>query len=359
MINILKSFVFQVLYVLFNIINKKKLVLFIENKTSADYMNIRVLYNYYLDNKVECLLIDSLNPLKKIFFLSKSKIIFVDQADYVISNIKLHYSVKLVQLWHAGGAYKAFGFDAKRNYISSDKEIKRIRRIHGNYSYVIISDKRLEDILSNAYGVKKSNVLSLGLVRTDLYYNLDLGKERRNKIKKLLNIPLDSMVIGYAPTFRDFRSKRSHSIDYVNDVLYATSRAFKKSITLYKKHPSVGDYCEKINDLIILDKKVSNIDFYLVVDILISDYSSIIFDFAFFKKPIILYLPDFDDYINNNRKLYFNPNEIVKDEMVVYNKNELILALKNPIISENIWGNFMRDCDGYVCKKIFNYFSKY
>lgn len=359
MLKKIKSTIFQILYISFSLIYKKKIVLFIENKTSSEYMNLRILYNYYLDNKTECYIIENFNSLKKIFFISKSKIIFVDQADSVLSNIRLDPSVKLVQLWHAGGAYKAFGFDAKRNYVSDSKETRRIKRIHGNYSHIIISDKRLEDLLSKAYGVERQKILSFGLVRTDLYYNLNTSKEKSDQIKKQLNIPLNSIVIGYAPTFRDAKGNRTHNADYIKDVLCATSMTFSDSIVLYKKHPSINNCYEKLNNTCILDSKVNNIDFYLVIDILISDYSSIIFDFAFFKKPIILYAPDLENYIKNNRKLYFKPNEIVEDNMVALNKGQLVSALKNPIISENIWDNFMKDCDGHVCEKIFNYFSKY
>ncbi|EAK3996521.1 hypothetical protein C3W14_05570, partial [Campylobacter coli] len=83
-----------------------------------------------------------------------------------------------------------------------------------------------------------------------------------------------------------------------------------------------------------------------------------LFDFAYFSKPIVLFVPDLKEYVSNNRKLYFQPEDLVGKQMVARNFDELYQCILNPIVSDKIWHNFMSACDGQVCKKIYHFFSK-
>ena len=91
------------------------------------------------------------------------------------------------------------------------------------------------------------------------------------------------------------------------------------------------------------------------IDILVTDYSSILFDFSIFKKNIILYIPDFNEYTKFERKLYISPSEICPGH-VAYNIDSLIELLNlDNCIGNQLYENYMSACDGYSCQKIYNF----
>ncbi|TKX32193.1 CDP-glycerol glycerophosphotransferase family protein [Campylobacter aviculae] len=337
-------------------------ITFIFNKTSKEYLNLDFLYEYFYSKSNNAILVkiqSNRNCLNKIWWISQSKIIFVDQADRIISRLTLDKKTKLIQVWHAGGAYKAFGFDAMRHYEDQAKELSRISRIHGQYSNVIISDAKLIDIMTKAYNIQSDKLLPLGLPRTDMFFKLKNKKQIKNEIKNSFKLKEKTKIILYCPTFRTSNNKRNINLNYLNIVQNSTKKVFQNSVILYRDHPSVIRDGYAYGDGIIDVSRYTNItDLFIISDFLITDYSSIIFDYSFFKKPIILFTPDIDTYVIENRKLYFQPEELVGKNMVAKDFNTLTQCILNAEYTGKLWDNFMGGCDGQVCEKIYDYFCK-
>ncbi|WP_072235150.1 CDP-glycerol glycerophosphotransferase family protein [Campylobacter coli] len=357
----LDIFILNILYYIFYFsCGRKVYTCFIENETSIYYKNVEILYKYFKEHSSFVVKINyKSNLLYKIWIISQSRIVFVDQADSILSKISLHKKTDFVQLWHAGGAYKAFGFDAYKEDRDVKSEFSRIKRIHGKYTHVVISDNNLRNIMSKAYNMQEDKILALGLVRSDLMYKINNLSEIKNKILNFYNIKNDVFIVMYCPTFRTENEKRYSDINFLEVVEKAVSLCYNKYCILYRNHPSIQLSKKYFSSNIIdVSNRVDIVELMASADMLITDYSSILFDFAYFSKPIVLFVPDLKEYVSNNRKLYFQPEDLVGKQMVARNFDELYQCILNPIVSDKIWHNFMSACDGQVCKKIYHFFSK-
>lgn len=338
--------VFAILNLL--ITQDQQLIVFFRNKNSDFYKNLDVLSDYLKKSNLKVVVVDnSFKFILKIYYFIRAKIIFLDQADPVISHLKKDKNKTVIQLWHAGGAYKCFGFDAIRKEYSLDFEKNRISRIHLKYDYVVVSSENVKDCFKSAFLLEYNQILPYGIPRTDLLVRdigLGSGKEL---LKQRLQLNSKKNIL-FCPTFRTINNKREtawQSLNFISDSIKQNYNI------LVKLHPSVR------NNLMIKNYiDVSQFDLYDVLsitDILVTDYSSILFDFSFFRKPIILYIHDLMSYKDNQRNLYFLPEEIVDSRMIAHNEADLLACIENPIVS-NVWDTFMEKCDGNSCKRILN-----
>ncbi|MDR3215111.1 MAG: CDP-glycerol glycerophosphotransferase family protein, partial [Bacilli bacterium] len=259
---------------------------------------------------------------------------YLATAKYWISNAILDLAIykrknqKYLQTWH-GTPLKVIGFDisntnnimqnvemTKKNY---EKEAKRIDMMPSPSSYYtkhIITGFNLKTYH------KVDIVKELGYPRNDRLFNYQ--EHDINELKKQFNIPLDKKIILYCPTWRD--SNYTFGTGYTYDInldlnklreLYQDDYVFVFRLHyLISNKINLSVYEGFIYDL----SDVNDInDVLLIADALITDYSSIIFDYANLKRPMIFYMYDYDEYINETRGLYFDishdlPGKIVKNE---------------------------------------------
>lgn len=340
-------FILNIIYFLLLIINKQNKIVLIYANNSNLFMNIPVFHKYLIEKKINPIKINyDENKLISIIKLSKAKIIFIDQTNYLLSYLKQSPSQIIVQLWHGSGAYKKVAFDSFRLGIEYKKEQKRISRLHGKYSYVLCSDEKLVGLYSKMFNLNTSSILAIGSPRMDLFYTVN-KKRAKDKFLKIFNISQNINIVLYCPTFRKNYKCDEYILNY-KQIVDLESKVSNIKIFI-KSHPNEDNNIFNF---------MSYIELLSVADILISDYSSIIFDFSFFKKPIILYTPDLDKYQKFERNLYYKPNEIVNSSMVAYKYNDLIKCLKNPIVS-NIWDKFMSANVGNSCDKLFDILANY
>lgn len=233
----------------------------------------------------------SFEIFKQIYHIKTSQIVFIDGNNFVISNISLK-GTKVIQLWHSSGAIKKFGMDYIRKY--------PIR----NYDYMITSGDTAIPYMASAFNMPKENILPLGYAENDVLLNKDfLSSTREKLINKYKDFIGDKKVVLYAPTFRgEAVYNQTHlevDLQHLSDLLGDDYRI------IYKVHPSLGNLSLG-NSNRLLNASTHNIyDLFTISDILISDYSSIIYDFALLERPIVLFAPDLDDY-TKQRGLYVN-----------------------------------------------------
>ena len=224
-----------------------------------------------------------------------------------------------VQCWH-GTPLKKLRYDIEVNgaVLNTIEEIrKRNDRDARKFDYFISPSKYCTEKFTSAFNLKalgKENIIiEKGYPRNDFLFNKT--KKDVDSIKKKLGLPLDKKVIFYLPTFRDnqhtsgvgytynlaidFDSlKKKFSKDYV--ILFSPHYFIANSIDLSKYKGFVFNVAryDEINEL------------YLVSDIIMTDYSSVFFDFANLKRPMLFYMYDFDDYQNNLRDFYISLDEL-------------------------------------------------
>ena len=276
---------------------------------------------------------------------SKEYYKYLSMSKYWIINFLLNISVikkkkqVYVQCWH-GTPLKKLRYDIEVNgaALNDLKEIRKrndldVKRI----DYFLSPSKYSSDKFISAFNLKALNkeniILEKGYPRNDYLYNFD--KQDINKIKSSIGIDKEKKVILYAPTFRDNQHTSGIGYTYNLGINFDELAVLADNyIILFRTHYFITNLFD-FNKYKGFVYDVSNYDdineLYLISDILITDYSSVFFDFANLKKPIIFYMYDLDEYKNHLRNFYIDikllPGKIVRNEQ------ELLKEIKNVEIS--------------------------
>lgn len=344
---------YKILYKILSQFENQTEVAIVFGTASKDYLNLDCICQELQNRNRNFFKLDGNKfSISSIIKLAKSKVICVDQSTQIISNILLCKNSELIQVWHAGGAFKKFGFDALKKDVDKDKEEKRISRIHGQYDYVICSDQKLIPIYAKAFRISPDHVLPLGLPRTDLLYKVNCNNKKEFLSQKY-NINPNKKWILYAPTFRTISHCRF--LPDVPSFLLDLKKSGKIEI-LYKGHPSAKIVDKKDSKNWIDVSKEKSVDILSTVDILISDFSSIIFDYAFFNKPIVFFSKDSKEYLLDERGIYFDLN-CYFSKVLNAKSNETLEDFIKPA-SSKVWSNFMSSCDGKSTRRCCDFFEK-
>ena len=336
-----KLYWYDILYKIINKFVDKKGVLFIYGKNSKDFENLYILDKYFESN-IKTTIDEKVNIVKKIYFIAKAKVICVDQSDRVLSKIKIHNSI-VVQVWHAGGAYKKFGLDGIDHRKDKDQEAKRVYRICRNITYAICSDVKLISLYAKAFGIDESCVLPYGLIRTDKFLYKHIYQNHNFKRRNIL----------YAPSFRVSLDGKRYLDTKTRLLVQEIKNKFPYMNVMLRLHPSLCKDLYSVEGVI----DVSSFKLREVLcktDVLITDYSSIIFDYSMFNGLILFYLEDYYKY-TKERDVYFNPLERYKD----FSSNNIKDLLHKIISTRNntieFRKTFMSSCDGNVTKRVVNF----
>lgn len=264
------------------------------------------------------------------------------RAKYWITNWRLSDAIIkkdeqiLIQTWH-GTPLKKIGIDLKieGNAKTSQKKghlmyLKDAKK----YDYFISPSAFCTKVFASAFGLdqlKKENILiETGYPRNDFLFRYT--DDDVNKIKKELNIPKDKKVILYAPTWRDNQHQVGvgYTFDaskYIYNFLDSISNDYVVILRLHylvANQLDLREYKGKVIDYSKLDD-INRL--YVVSDILITDYSSVFFDYANLKRPILFYMYDLDEYQSNVRDFYFDLNELPGP--IIKNESDLLSAIEH------------------------------
>lgn len=239
--------------------------------------------------------LDQTHP-KIIYHLMTSSKIIVDNYIGFLSAVTFQAGTECIQIWHANGAIKKFGLADHSAKLRNSLSQKRFRKVYANFHKIVVGSDAMADIFHKAFGVDKERVLKTGMPRTDLFFDYD----KKNEIYRTLNqrIKIDHRkIILYAPTFRD------QELDHFNlhlDLEKMFKHLSNEYILLIKLHPAILQHLnletkypgfafdvsghKKMNDLL------------LITDLLITDYSSIPFEYSLLEKPMLFFAYDLDQY---------------------------------------------------------------
>lgn len=178
-----------------------------------------------------------------------------------------------------------------------------------------------KDICLHISGIPEKNVKILGCPKDDILVHHT--KEFRQKIRKELGIPQDKKAILYAPTFREGRNLTE---SFVIDVEKWRKQLSPNFVLLYRAHPVVSSKSKIDNSFFIDVTKYEVVEELMIAsDVLVSDYSGIIFDYCIMHKPIFLWTYDYEEY-QKKRGLYF---DIRKELKYSASESEIIEMILN------------------------------
>jgi len=303
--------------------------------------------------------------LEAIKLLRKAKFIFLTHGVYDVLPIDFSPQTEIIMTWH-GTVIKDIteDFDATYSYKKWVRILKLKSYPNQYIDYILTPAKGNyeHEILTSAFKVAPNKILDLGYPRNDILFNNNL--ELKQKLREKYGIPDNiKRVILYAPTFRDAGSLRfpfkNNDLENLNTILEEMDSVF-----LFKGHA----YEKKINfgelKYIQLVRKPSDIQELLIIsDLLISDYSSVIFDYLLTLKPIILFPYDLDIY-KKGRGLHYDLRDIAPGP-IVFEIEELLEVIRNMEkldseyrdVREKVRDRFNKYHDGKSIERLLNFLN--
>lgn len=362
---------------MFNFYAKKpineKLMLFAFNKNYTSLPdNMIGIYNFLKERGYDCRIMQSpSSSLKRFLFgitfqkyYAQSKCVFLtDNFDPLYAH-QPRKGTKVIQLWHACGAFKKWGFSTLDLAWGGTREDFLRFPMHNTYTDVFVSSEAVIPCYAEAFNCSERKIKAFGTPRTDVYFDSEFVSAQRDELLKAFPEIGDRKIILYAPTFRG----NSPDLAYNEDPLdYGKLKeAFGDEYALVLKlHPFTArkfgltdEEKEKYGDFVFNGSNSVKIETALcAADILIADYSSLIFEYSLLNKPMLFYAYDLEQY-EHDRSFYFEYKSFVPGKIVI-NNDEIIDAIKNgdyradriPAFREK----FMGACDGECVKRIAEY----
>ncbi len=211
------------------------------------------------------------------------------------------------------------GFDEPHFKYASKRKQRSFQKRINRWDYLVSPSPFMTKTASNAFDYK-GNVLEVGFPRNDKLYHNNTP-EKIQQIKTQLCIPKDKKVILYAPTYRN-----KSGFDFKLDIDRLSETIGGQYVLLVRLHYFIADQLDLsgYNSFAYDVSQFNSIeDLYLVSDVLITDYSSVMFDFGHLKRPMIFFAYDLDDYTKKSRGVYLDFEEVVPGP-IVSNTDEMI-----------------------------------
>lgn len=238
----------------------------------------------------------------QMFALATSRIVVLDGYSIAVSVLKHKKSLKIVQMWHAMGSLKRFGYAAIGSAEGSNMDVARVFRMHKNYDYILSSSEKCILPLSRAFGNPKDKFVVMSLPRTDLITDKVFKMQMKECILKKYPEVCEKKNILYVPTFR----KNSEMLEAIEKLIESID--YTKYNLIIKLHPLMKEKIDLRNVLTMDD--FTSLDLLSIADYVVTDYSAFIFEAAVAGVPIISYAFDYDEYKNDRGFLIDFENEI-------------------------------------------------
>ncbi len=223
--------------------------------------------------------------------IAQSGMIFIDDHAPMLDWMKLGDDTKLIQLWHAGAGFKSSGYSRWGH-----SGVPGASSCHRQYDFGIAGSKNIACFFSEVWGINEEQVLPTGMPRMDEFLREDYRREKEKFLYEKYPICKGKKVMLFAPTYRGRNKKEAHYpydlIDFAG--LYEACK--DEYVVLFKMHPWVSAKVpidKKYRDKFIDVGKYPSInDLFYITDLLVTDYSSNIFEYSLMRKPMMFFAYD-------------------------------------------------------------------
>jgi CDP-ribitol ribitolphosphotransferase len=231
--------------------------------------------------------------------LAQADVILLDDYQPVIYRLPQDPGQRIVQLWHAAGAFKTVGYSR----IGKPGGPSPYWRRHKNYTAAIVSGHHDVPYYAEAFGLPEERVTPTGIPRMDRFFDEQQRASARASAQAAIPAIAGRWVILFAPTFRGHGPRDAwYDYDRVDWHRLAAAAAARDAVVVVKMHPFVREPAPIPPELAdrIVDGTHAAIDvndLLFAVDLLITDYSSIVFEFSTFLKPMLFFAYDLEEYV--------------------------------------------------------------
>ncbi|MDO4521884.1 MAG: CDP-glycerol glycerophosphotransferase family protein [Eubacteriales bacterium] len=300
------------------------------------------------------------NCLHALRELATAKYIFINDSSPLIGCLPMRAQTKVIQVWHACGAFKKFGFSTAEKIFGATKKDLMKYPLHKNFSMVTVSSPEVGWAYAEAFHMedRMEAIVPAGISRTDVFYQPERIGKAYDKLHRLMPQSKGKKVILYAPTFRG-RVAHAKSPDELD--MRAMKNALQEEYVLICKHhpfvkerPQIPQECAEF--AVDFTEQMEIDELLMVSDICISDYSSLIFEYSLFEKPMIFFAYDLEDYFDW-RGFYYDYDDLTPGPVLRTTEEILdyIAHLEERFDRQRVVEfkkKFMSACDGHATERI-------
>ena len=234
-------------------------------------MKSRFLYCFYI--------------LKCIYHIGTSKVCILDGYSIPISILKHRKELEIIQIWHASGAIKKFGYQSLNKKEGRGVAIAKLMDMHKNYTHVLAPSKTAGKYFAEAFGVSENKILINALPRIDYLLEDNLAEIKIKRFYEEYPKYKNKKIILYVPTFR--KDKENNAQELIKNIKNS------KYQLIVKLHPLDKT---KINSNYKVNQKYNTYDLLKIADYIITDYSAVAFEACVLEKPLYFYVYDINEY---------------------------------------------------------------
>ena len=292
------KFSLNLFYLPFKLLKSRKKITFISrqsNTTPLEFQmiidslkkeNIEIItVSQKIEKNIKSLFINFLLFFKEMYHIATSKMLIVDGYCILSSCLKHKKDLIILQTWHANGIIKKIGLQTIPSRSKKARKLAIKMNMHKNYDYVLSSSKESSKVFLEAFDIKEENLLEVGTPMLDyLYYKKYVIKNGDKLFPKN-----NKLNVIYMPTIR--KNSKLDMNELVNNF------DFEKYNLYVKLHPIYQD--DNIDPRIKVIKGYSGEQVLSLADYVITDYSNIAFEAILCNIPVLLYLPDHEEYVKD------------------------------------------------------------
>jgi len=292
--------------------------------------------------------------------IATAKYVFMNESSNVTSCLSMRKETILTQLCHGCGAFKKFGMSTAELKFGDNKATLEKYPYHRNYTHVTVSSPEVIWAYEEAMSLKneKGVVKATGVSRTDVFFDKEFISSAKDRVYRVFPQARNKKVILYAPTFRG-RVAKAKTPD-VLDVEQLFDAFGDEYVIIFKHHPFVKrrpvildkykEFAKDLTDMSTIE------DLIIVSDICISDYSSLVFEYSLFVRPMIFLAHDLEDYFDW-RGFYYDYKDFVPGPIVTTTSEivDYISDIDNTFDRERVIEfreKYMSACDGHATDRI-------
>ena len=275
-----------------------------------------------------------------------SKVIVLEDFYPQLHALNIRKETKVVQLWHACGAFKTFGFTRLGKAGGPEANLGN----HRNYDQVYVSGSGIVPFYSEAFAIPEKNVLPIGVPRTDIFFDAHYKESMKEKWYEKYPEWVGKKMVMFAPTFRGAGNKEAFYPFEMMDIGRFMKSMPEDCILILKHHPFIKEKMEipkeYENRVFDLSEGAAINELLFLTDLLITDYSSSIFEAALLRIPMVFYVFDKEAYLEE-RDIYGDFDQFVPGKQAK-TQEELELVVKEVLEKEKNTGDLAQFREMYL-----------
>ena len=251
----------------------------------------------------------ALRIAKRSYRVATSRVVIVDDYFFPIYPVRKRSGVTIIQVWHACGAFKRFGRATLASEWGADEIFLKWVPIHSNYDLTLVSSASIAQIYADAFCQSVETVTAVfGIPRTDALAPSPRRDAAEREMRARLGLTDNRTTILYAPTFRgaDLKGARAPELLDIAALHRVLGDQYRLILRLHPFVKSAMRIPDEARDFVVDASREPDVnEVMLAADILVTDYSSIIFEYSLLNRPMAFLAPDLDAY-ERERGFFFD-----------------------------------------------------